>query len=205
MDTVKQRLQLGYYRGVAHAVTSMVRREGVGALFRSYPTTLAMNLPYGCVMVAANESLKKVLSPDGNFSLVTSVLAGSGAGATAAAFTTPLDNVKTRLQTQELRAMYETAPAKPSPAAPAADKPTLGNVRNSKYIGCASMHTKPPEPPCMATPKYSGGLDAAKNILRSEGVPGFFRGLLPRVITHAPAVAISWTTYESVKRFFTTN
>ena len=28
---------------------------------------------------------------------------------------------------------------------------------------------------------------------------GFFRGMTPRVLLHAPAVAVSWTTYEFVK------
>lgn len=32
-----------------------------------------------------------------------------------------------------------------------------------------------------------------------EGVGGFFRGALPRLLVHMPSVAISWTTYETVK------
>lgn len=73
-----------------------------------------MNIPYGCVMVAVNESLKRSLRPAGDYDTQTFLLAGSGAGAVAAAATNPLDVVKTRLQTQALR-----APA-PSPAATAA-------------------------------------------------------------------------------------
>lgn len=72
-----------------------------------------MNIPYGCVMVAVNESLKHVLRPAGDYDTQTFLLAGSGAGAVAAAATNPLDVVKTRLQTQALRA------ATPSPAAAA--------------------------------------------------------------------------------------
>ena len=34
---------------------------------------------------------------------------------------------------------------------------------------------------------------------REGGVPAFYRGVLARVLTHAPAVAISWTSYETVK------
>ena len=36
-------------------------------------------------------------------------------------------------------------------------------------------------------------------VVREEGYMGFLRGLAPRMMLHAPAVAISWTTYESVK------
>lgn len=61
-----------------------------------------MNIPYGCVMVATNESLKKVIAPKGDYTISTYLLAGSGAGALAAIATTPFDLVKTRLQTQSL-------------------------------------------------------------------------------------------------------
>lgn len=63
-----------------------------------------MNIPYGCVMVAVNESLKRTMRPAGDYDTQTFLLAGSGAGAVAAAATNPLDVVKTRLQTQALRA-----------------------------------------------------------------------------------------------------
>lgn len=66
-----------------------------------------MNIPYGCVMVAVNESLKRALRPAGDYDIQTFILAGSGAGAIAAAATNPLDVVKTRLQTQALRATSE--------------------------------------------------------------------------------------------------
>lgn len=103
MDVVKQRLQLGYYRGVGHCVRTMLREEGAGAFFRSYTTTLVMNMPYAGVVVAANESLKKVLAPfTGSTTMATYLLSGAGAGALAAAVTCPLDVLKTRLQTESL-------------------------------------------------------------------------------------------------------
>ncbi|KAF4737518.1 hypothetical protein FOZ63_025781 [Perkinsus olseni] len=60
MDVVKQRLQLGCYRGTFHCVKSMVRTEGAVALFRSLPITALMNAPQGAVTVAVNEAVKRV-------------------------------------------------------------------------------------------------------------------------------------------------
>eukprot|EP00924_Labyrinthula_sp_SR-Ha-C_P005491 snap_masked-scaffold_62-processed-gene-0.22-mRNA-1 protein AED:0.22 eAED:0.22 QI:0/-1/0/1/-1/1/1/0/378 len=48
--------------------------------------------------------------------------------------------------------------------------------------------------------KYRGLADAVQKIFREEGVRGFARGSLARVLVHTPSVAISWTTYESAKR-----
>ena len=38
--------------------------EGLSAFFRSLPTTLAMNVPFGSVVVATNELLKMILIKD---------------------------------------------------------------------------------------------------------------------------------------------
>uniref|UniRef100_A0A0G4HNY4 Mitochondrial carrier protein n=1 Tax=Chromera velia CCMP2878 TaxID=1169474 RepID=A0A0G4HNY4_9ALVE len=61
MDVVKQRLQLGCFRNSFDCLVGIARTEGIQALFRSMPTTLLMNLPYGAVMVAVNESLKEYM------------------------------------------------------------------------------------------------------------------------------------------------
>lgn len=86
-----------------------------------------MNIPYGCVMVAVNESLKRALRPAGDYDTQTFLLAGSGAGAVAAAATNPLDVVKTRLQTQALRA--------PAPSAAAAAVAVAGAKGEGVAVG----------------------------------------------------------------------
>jgi hypothetical protein len=60
VDTVKQRLQMlnSPYRGVWDCAARTVRTEGVGALYRSYPTTLAMNIPFTAIHFTAYESAK---------------------------------------------------------------------------------------------------------------------------------------------------
>lgn len=51
---------------------------------------------------------------------------------------------------------------------------------------------------------YKSALDCARHIFREEGYKGFLRGLTPRMLQHAPAVAISWTTYETMKKLLST-
>ncbi len=259
MDVIKQRLQLGYYKGLLHCAASIARQEGLHAFYLSLPVTLFMNLPYGGVMVAANESIKRVLNPSGDYTTGTYLLAGSGAGALAAAATTPLDLIKTRLQTQVT--LLETPPvpeggggvhitstrgtgSSSGPGGPAAmhsasssssssfhhptssTLPPLAAQHEAAAAGvaggrAAAPHTLPTTPPvrshvtsaadggCLRAEhtrlRYKGILDAARQIHLAEGYAGFFRGMVPRLLVHTPSVAISWTTYETVKEFLRTN
>ena len=101
-ETVKQRLQLGYYRNAQHCLERIVAKGGT-SLFRSMPTTLAMNVPYNSLMMMCNESLRKWLNPSGDFNFKFYLFSGCVSGTLAAGVTTPLDVVKTALQTQGLR------------------------------------------------------------------------------------------------------
>ena len=145
-------------------------------MYRSLPTTLAMNIPYGCVSVAANEALKaKMKRQSGDKLDVGSLLACGGlAGAVASLATTPLDVVKTRLQTQHLTCSLGAASATHD----------FGHKRG------LSTAARPPRV------MFSGFADAASHIWRADGAVGFYRGAAVRALAQAPSVAIVWTTYE---------
>lgn len=109
VDSVKQRLQVegSPYRGVLDAARSMARQEGLGAFFRSYRTTLVMNVPYTAMHFSVYETAKKVIlkaDESEEETLRVQLVAGGLAGGSASAVTTPLDVVKTRLQTAGLTA-----------------------------------------------------------------------------------------------------
>jgi solute carrier family 25 iron transporter 28/37 len=195
MDTIKQRMQLGHYKNMNHAFRHVLHHEGWNGLYRSFGVTVLTNVPYGMIMVTTNEFLRDVLmnmkarseSESENHSQVldvqTTMLAGCGAGAVAAGITAPLDRVKTRLQTQAfanvkpIMALHQDA-VKPCPKARAS----------------VSVQEKLRLP-------YNGLMDAFGSIVKEEGYVGLWRGLVPRLMTHTPAVAISWTTYETAKRW----
>ena len=191
-DVVKQRLQLGHYGGLVDCFRETTRFGGLASLYRSLPTTLAMNVPYGCASVALNEHLKSSLKRrrEGRPLGVAPLLAcGGAAGAVASLLTTPLDVVKTRLQTQNLR---RAAPCPPAGGAPgrrglasfAAGAP--GSLYAAEATGAATV--------------YNGFADAARAIYTADGYRGFFRGATMRALAQAPSVAIVWTTYELLIR-----
>jgi len=224
MDTVKQRLQLGHYSGPRDCVRQMLAKEGVRSFFLSLPTTLAMNLPFGAIMVTANESFKTLLAgPNGEQSVGTYLLAGSGAGGLAAAATTPLDMIKTRLQTQHLpTAASGEVSASPSPtsqntpfmgqqtrqvvtishqASTAAGTGAASSSSSSVGGGSSlSRATGAAEAAMFSVERLGGFREAARSIYLEFGAAGFFRGLAPRLLVSAPSVAVSWTAYEYGKR-----
>lgn len=111
MDVVKQRLQLGFHKNVFQAFQSIYRTEGPMALFRSFPTTLAMNMPFAAASIASNESLRRVMNPSGEYSFSTFVVSGFVSGAVAGFATTPLDVIRTRLNVQDLHGAIEAPTA----------------------------------------------------------------------------------------------
>lgn len=195
LDTVKQRLQLGHYNGLSHALRLMIQNEGVVSLFRSFPVTLATNIPYGMVMVGTNECLKQQWTDDGNEKLTLPVMLGASsvAGFVAAATTTPLDRIKTYLQTQQLSPACLLSPV--SGQAPDVC-PLTGQKGGAHPTSVTTAPSPAPHKPLVADFRQ-----AAMRIYQTEGAVGFFRGLTPRVLSHTPAVAISWTTYETAKKY----
>jgi solute carrier family 25 iron transporter 28/37 len=150
VDTIKQRLQMSDspYKGVWDCARRTVREQGPGALYRSYPTTLAMNVPFTAIHFSAYESSKRFLGErlrleGGEMeeeSFLTQFTAGGFAGGLAAACTTPLDVVKTRMQTHcELAECPEMTNVKKRSAqfaAPAGD--ALASAKNPSALPAAS-------------------------------------------------------------------
>lgn len=52
--------------------------------------------------------------------------------------------------------------------------------------------------------RFSSGSirDVLKTIVKKDGYRGLMRGWAPRMMFHAPAAAICWSTYEAAKTFF---
>lgn len=200
-DLVKQRMQLGFYKSVIDCVRTIVRTEGVRALYVSMPTTLMMNIPYGFVMVPVNESARKLLNPGNDYNFSASMIAGCIAGGVAGAVTNPLDVIKTRLQTQNLQPCPSSgkvsyvevlSSAGTSAAQNAADSVTINNMKSRTTSFAADLKGVLSRP-------FEGMWAVTRRIVLEEGYRGFLRGVVPRVMVQAPAVAISWTVYEGMK------
>ena len=228
VDTVKQRLQMAHspYAGVWDCVRGTVREQGFGALYRSYPTTLAMNVPFTAIHFTAYESAKIALgkhewfaknvsddSESGSSSemdeetFAAQFAAGGLAGGLAAAATNPLDVVKTRMQTHcEVAACEVGLSVKPElqPGTGKGVCAITGDPVACKATNVSELAQKGAKPPAFVASKNpygSSSLPAAmRAVVAEEGAAALLRGIGPRVLFHIPAGAISWATYEAGKR-----
>eukprot|EP00823_Brevimastigomonas_motovehiculus_P004569 TRINITY_DN3035_c0_g1_i1.p1 TRINITY_DN3035_c0_g1~~TRINITY_DN3035_c0_g1_i1.p1 ORF type:complete len:295 (-),score=34.05 TRINITY_DN3035_c0_g1_i1:280-1164(-) len=156
LDVVKQRLQMrdSRYFGIRHCFRSIIRTEGFSALYASYPVTVLLNIPFVSVYFSTYETIKKLLAPNGNSQTIHQIVAGGAAGALGGLISTPLDVLKTRIQTY--------------------DRNLFGPLNVRLLV---------------------------RNMIRDEGMKVFARGAQARVLFFVPSAAITWSTYEFMKRF----
>lgn len=88
------------FRSGLKCATTVYRTEGLSAFYVSYPTTLAISIPFNAIQYTVYEQVKRFMNPRNEYSPVSHITAGAIAGAVAAAVTTPLDVAKTILQTR---------------------------------------------------------------------------------------------------------
>lgn len=88
------------FRSVWACARSVYRAEGLAAFYVSYPTTLAITIPFNAIQFSVYEHLKRFLNPRNDYSPASHIAAGAIAGAVAGAVTNPLDVAKTILQTR---------------------------------------------------------------------------------------------------------
>ncbi|OBT79477.1 hypothetical protein VF21_02076 [Pseudogymnoascus sp. 05NY08] len=103
-DVIKQRMQIHgskkLFRTMPDCARYVFRTEGLRAFYVSYPTTLSMTVPFTALQFLAYESISTSMNPTKAYDPVTHCAAGAVAGGFAAALTTPMDVVKTMLQTR---------------------------------------------------------------------------------------------------------
>jgi len=103
-EVVKSRMQTSAYGLAASsldAFRNVIRADGINGLYRGFGTTIMREIPFTSLQFPLYEFLKRTLSArlPGRRALYAheAAVCGSVAGGVAAAFTTPLDVLKTRV------------------------------------------------------------------------------------------------------------
>lgn len=223
-EVLKTRLQLqgrhnnpyfnsGYnYRSTIDAARTIARTEGYSALFHGYKATLWRDLPFSALQFAFYEEergwAKKYMGTN-NIGLPLEIVTAATAGGMAGVITTPLDVVKTRIQTQHNG---------PSPASPAAPKVSLSPASATKHVpskqSITPRSTTQSRPISTSSPSTtlkahgaatldtSSVITGLKIIYKTEGMAGWFRGVGPRAVWTSVQSGTMLVLYQTLLRYF---
>ena len=220
-EVLKTRLQLqgrfnnphfhsGYnYRGTVHAVRTIVRHEGMSALFYGYKATLYRDLPFSALQFMFWEQGRawaKDWKQSHHIGAPLDFLTGAAAGGLAGVITCPLDVVKTRLQTQinpqEVSGTKLPNGYPPEAVSKHTTEPAGGNASSTpqkRLISTSSPSTHTPRPGAVSL-NTSSVMTGLKLIYRAEGVSGWFRGVGPRFVWTSIQSGCMLFLYQSVLR-----
>lgn len=178
----------GYnYKSTWDAAKTIVRTEGFGTLYSGYKATIFRDLPFSALQFAFYEQERRLATHwagnrDIGFGL--EVLTAVSAGGIAGVMTCPLDVVKTRIQTQVTPTNQHASSQAAHMEKEAAKTRKRGLKTQSRMIH-SGPRTVPNTIPTLDTSSVFTGL---KMIYKTEGVPGWFRGVGPRFV---------WTSVQS--------
>jgi hypothetical protein len=166
-----------------------------------------MNAPYAVTTVMVNENIKKVVEPKKRkFKFLSYFFCAAIAGSIASFITWPMDNIKTKLQTQNLTSSCEKFESINKEASNLGKKNFTDNKNSFQVAKPAFSSSFRPECVPDKDVKYRSIISTVKYIYRQDGfIRGFFKGLTPRIINNSPSCAISWGTYEIIKHLISNN
>lgn len=99
-DVIKQRMQIYDKKtNLFKIINEIIKKEGFKSFYYSYPTTIMMTIPFTALNFIVYESSIKFINPDGHHDPLKHCISGGIAGGISSALTTPLDVIKTFLQT----------------------------------------------------------------------------------------------------------
>ncbi|KAF2297928.1 hypothetical protein GH714_005539 [Hevea brasiliensis] len=180
MDMVRGRLTVQteksprQYRGIFHALSTVLKEEGPRALYKGWLPSVIGVIPYVGLNFAVYESLKDWLLKSKPFGLVqdnelgvtTRLACGAAAGTVGQTVAYPLDVIRRRMQ--------------------------MVGWKDAASVVTGDGKSK-------ASLEYTGMVDAFRKTVRHEGFGALYKGLVPNSVKVVPSIAIAFVTYELVK------
>ncbi|KAL1830331.1 hypothetical protein ACET3Z_008743 [Daucus carota] len=162
------------YRGMFHALSTVLRQEGPRALYRGWVPSVIGVVPYVGLNFAVYESLKDWLiksdplglNDGSDLGVITRLACGAAAGTVGQTVAYPLDVVRRRMQ--------------------------MVGWKDASSIIVGDGGSKAPL-------EYTGMIDAFRKTVKYEGFRALYKGLVPNSVKVVPSIAIAFVAYEQVK------
>lgn len=210
VDTLRSRVTSTGMR-MGEAWTGLVRREGLGALWKGLGANMMRVAPYGAINFFVYDWCKsayrrRFLEPGERMKAAPTLVFGGLAGAAAQTAVYPLEMVQRRIQVQGMAppaaatatvatTAATTAARKFSTAAKAAAKARVAGAGAGAVAGAAAVGSA-------SAVRYKNMLHGILLVARTEGVGALYAGLLTNYVKIFPAAAVSFYVYELMKENF---
>ncbi|GMT29116.1 hypothetical protein PFISCL1PPCAC_20413 [Pristionchus fissidentatus] len=178
MSVVKSRLQLqrqnNMYKGMRHAFVDIVKKEGIGALYRGFWMTLpqlSASFLYSSVYESSRDMFQTKMGIKS--SAVVSALAGGLASPAAQFVFVPTDIIAQHMMVHKQHAAFS------------------GGKRNQGIVEALAKDG--------LEGKRTLGLRVAQAIYRVDGIKGFYRGFLSAIMLYIPSTMVFWSTYYNMQ------
>ncbi|KAI6242200.1 hypothetical protein M3Y99_00261100 [Aphelenchoides fujianensis] len=174
MSVVKSRLQLqkqnNVYRGTTHAFSSIVRTEGVSALYRGFWVTLPQ-LSASFIYSSVYEKLRNVLTTHTSLhsDQMVSACAGGAASVCTQFIFVPTDIVAQYMMVHNQSTVFS------------------GSTKNAVVLDILKADN--------LKERYTLGLRVIRAVYLADGLMGFYRGFLSSLIMYIPSSMVFWSSY----------
>ncbi|XP_077196217.1 mitochondrial glutamate carrier 2 [Paroedura picta] len=184
IDLTKTRLQnqqgQGVYTGMRDCLVKTIRSEGFFGMYRGAAVNLTLVTPEKAIKLAANDFFRQLLTQDGKeLTLVREMLAGCGAGTCQVVVTSPMEMLKIQLQDAgRLAAHQQKALSQDGPAAP-----------TSHHASGSTAASKRPSATLIA-----------RDLLRTQGLAGLYKGLGATLLRDVPFSIIYFPLFANINK-----
>lgn len=197
-------MQSAAAKGKSKNMFTLVRDLGLPGLYKGSAATLLRDIPFSIIFFSMNTTMRQALTDEhGHLPMSKVFFAGITSGSTAAALSTPVDVIKTRLQASagdSSKISRKSPPVSSSPGLSDAVRTDVGKVTpssvTSRHFASAAEQVKGKGDKI----RYTGIAQCARHIYTTEGIKGFFAGVGPRVLIISPLFGITLWVYDVQRR-----
>lgn len=189
IDLAKTRLQnqrngQQIYKNMMDCLVKTVKSEGYFGMYRGAAVNLTLVTPEKAIKLAANDFFRHMLSKDnGKLTVVKEMLAGCCAGMCQVIVTTPMEMLKIQLQDAGRLAQQRVMPT----------VVTTLKMGGTNAVLSRSYNTSP-RPQVMRV----SAIQITRELLRTKGVTGLYRGLGATLMRDIPFSAIYFPLFAHV-------
>ncbi|XP_057702760.1 solute carrier family 25 member 55a [Corythoichthys intestinalis] len=194
IDLAKTRLQnqrqgQQVYKSMMDCLVKTVRSEGYFGMYRGAAVNLTLVTPEKAIKLAANDFFRHHFAKNGQgLTVFKEMLAGCGAGMCQVIVTTPMEMLKIQLQDAGRLAAQQQKPVMASAVKQVATNPLLSRSYNSGTITA------------IAAPQTVSATQIAKELLRTQGVQGLYKGLGATLMRDVPFSVVYFPLFANLNK-----